>query len=82
VAMAFGLRLCRIVFSIETFAGLLEGKGFEDTIQSAFMLGGMFWGLGLLLCEVARQVVEELVRSQLKNPAAEPEHKTPSSTDK
>jgi hypothetical protein len=65
VAKAFGLRLCLIVFSIETFAGLLEGQEFEDTIQSAFLFAVIFWGLGLLLGEVARQVVEELVRSQL-----------------
>jgi hypothetical protein len=81
VAMAFGLRLCLIVFSIETFAGLLKGQEFEDTIASAFVLAGVFWGLGLLLGEVARQVVEELVRNQLKIPAADPKQ-TPSSTDK
>ena len=77
MAMAFGLRLCLIVFSIETFAGLLKGTGFEDTIRSAFLLAGIFWGLGLFLGELARQVVEELVRSQLKKPAADPHHKTP-----
>ena len=82
MAMAFGVRLSLIVFSIELFAGLFKDPGFEDTIQSAFLLGGIFWGLGLILGEVARQVVEELVRSQRKKPATDPEHKTPSSTDK
>lgn len=82
MAMAFGLRLSLIVFAIETFAGTFQGKGLEDTIPSALMLGGIFWGLGLLLGEVARQVVEELVRTQVARPATDPENKTPSSTDK
>ncbi len=82
MAMAFGLRLALIVFAVETFAGLFQGKELEDTIRSALMLGGVFWGLGLVVGEVARQVVEELVRSQLKHPVTEPEHKTPTSTDK
>jgi hypothetical protein len=80
--MAFGLRLSLIVFSIETLAGLIKGQGFEETVQSALIIGGIFWGLGLVLGELARQVVEELALAQFKTPAANSEKKTPSSTDK
>ncbi len=80
--MAFGPRLSLIVFSIETIAGLLRGNPFEETIQAALIISGIFWGLGLLLGELARQVVEELVRAQIENPLTDPQHKTPSSTDK
>jgi hypothetical protein len=82
VAMSFGLRLSLIVFLIETLAGLLKGGEFEETIRSALILGGIFWGLGLLLGELARQIVEEHARANIKTPLTNPEHKTPSSTDK
>jgi hypothetical protein len=80
--MAFGLRLALIVFSLEALAGLIHGKDFEATVQSAFFMGGIFWGVGLVLGYAARQVVEELVRSQHPKPIALSNSKTPSPTDK
>ena len=81
VAMGFGLRLSLILFAFETFTGLIQGKGSEDTILSALTLGGVFRGLGLLLGEAARQFMEELSESKSRNPRPILKNKTPSSTD-
>ncbi len=72
MAMAFGLRLSLIAFSVIAFDGMLRGGTFEDTIQLALIAGGVFWGLGLLMGEVARRVVEESVDAELSkaNPAS------------
>lgn len=82
MVMAFGLRLALIVFSLEVLAGLIHGKDFETTVQTALMMGGIFWGVGLVLGYAAWQVVEELVRSQNQKPIALSQNKTPSATDK
>jgi hypothetical protein len=80
--MAFGLRLALIVFSLEVLAGLIHGRVFEATVQSAFFMGGIFWGVGLVTGYAARQTVEELVRSQHQKSSALSQNKTPSPTDK
>lgn len=82
MARAFGLRLSLIVFSLEVLAGLFSGRGFEATVGSALILGGIFWGVGIILGDVARQAIEELVRSQHPNPMTQSQNKTPSPTDK
>jgi len=64
VAKAFGLRLCLIAFSVECLTGVLEGCVFEATIQSALVAGGIAWGLGLFLGELARHVIEEHVKAE------------------
>ncbi len=75
MAMAFGLRLSLIAFSVIAFDGLLRGGTFEDTVRLALIVGAVFWGLGLLMGEVARRVVEENVEAELSkaqtNPASE-----------
>lgn len=82
MATAFGLQLALIVFSLEVLAGLFHGKGFEATMQTALGMGGMFWGVGLVLGFAARQAIEELVRSQHQTRVAVSQSKTPSPTDK
>ena len=82
MAMAFGLRLSLIVFSVEILAGLIHGRGFEATIQSALIMGGIFWGVGLFAGIAARQAVEELVQLQFQKSTADSQSKTPSPTDK
>lgn len=62
--MAFGLRLAVIAFSVKCLTGVIEDQDFETTIQSALMAGGIFWGLGLILGELTRHVIEENVRAE------------------
>ncbi|MCA9067344.1 MAG: hypothetical protein KDA84_00370 [Planctomycetaceae bacterium] len=64
--MAFGLRLAVIAFSVKCLTGVIDGQDFETTIQSALLAGGIFWGLGLILGELARHVIEEHVRAEFE----------------
>ena len=48
MAMAFGLRLSLIAFSVIAFDGLLRGGTFEDTVRLALIVGGVFLGAGVV----------------------------------
>lgn len=78
--MAFSLRLAVIAFSVTCLARVIDGQEFEATIQSAFIAGGIFWGLGLILGELARHIIEENVRAELETAKATSANKTTTPT--
>jgi hypothetical protein len=61
VARQFASRLALIAFTAASLRGLISGADFQGTLQTALIAMAVFYGLGLVLGELARRVVEEHV---------------------
>ena len=48
-----------IAFATAAVRGLITGSDFQGTIQAALVATAVFFGLGLVLGELARRVVQE-----------------------
>ena len=76
VAKQFASRLALIAFAAASLRGLTCGAAFGATIQTALVAMAIFYGLGLVLGELARRVVEEHVTAEwarLSSEIASPE---------
>lgn len=60
----FASRLALIAFAAATVRGLLEGTDFRGTLTGALMALAVFFGLGLILGELARRLAEETARAE------------------
>ena len=61
----FAFRLSLIAFATMAMRGLMTGGDFEGTMQSALLILALFFGLGWIIGELARRVVEEQVEAEL-----------------
>ena len=62
MAEQYAPRLALVAVLTVLGRGLLGGGDFEGTAEAAAVAGGVFYGLGLLVGEIARRLVEEHVR--------------------
>lgn len=65
MALQLASRLSLIAFATSLIRGLLVGSDFRATLQAGLFAAAAFYGLGLLLGELARRLVEEHVVAQL-----------------
>lgn len=65
MAIPFASRLALIAFATATLRGLLEGGDFRGTMWAALVALAAFYGLGLVLGDLARRLAEESARTEL-----------------
>jgi VIT1/CCC1 family predicted Fe2+/Mn2+ transporter len=65
VAHAFASQLGLIAFATAAIQGLISGAEFFKSVQTALLVLLVFYGLGLILGDLARRVVEESVLAEL-----------------
>lgn len=61
----FAFRLSLIAFATAAVRGLMAGGDFAGTMQSALWILALFFGLGWIIGELARRVIEEQVEAEL-----------------
>ena len=71
VAKQFASRLALIAFATAALRGLISGAAFQGSLQAALVAMAAFYGLGLVLGELARRVVEEQVTAEWARLTAE-----------
>ncbi len=67
----FASRLALIAFAAASLRGLISGAAFQGTLQAALVAMAVFYGLGLVLGDLARRVVEEHVLAEWARLTAE-----------
>jgi hypothetical protein len=65
VAVQFASRLSLIAFATMSVRGIVTGADFEGALKTALLAAAAFYGLGLIVGEMARRVVEESVTKDL-----------------
>ena len=65
VAVHFAGRLSLIAFATAAARGVLAGWDFQGSLQTALISLGVFYGLGLVLGDLARRVVEENAQTEV-----------------
>lgn len=66
MALHYAFRLSLIAFATESVRGILSHSDFIDATQSALIAAVIFFGLGLMLGEVATRLVEESARASFE----------------
>lgn len=66
MALHYAFRLSLIAFATESVRGIISHTDFIGAVQSAFMAAAIFFGLGLILGEVATRLVEESSRASFE----------------
>jgi len=64
VAGHFAFRLSLIAFATASLRGLIAGVDFSDALKTALVAAALFYGLGLIVGELARRVIEEHVQAE------------------
>ena len=72
MAQAFGSQLALIAFAAAVVQGLIGGASAEAALARALWSGALFFGVGTLLGELARQLVEEVARRSQPTKEAAP----------
>ena len=60
----FAFRLSLIAFATASLRGLIGGTDFSGGLKTALVAAALFYGLGLIVGEMARRVVEEHVQAE------------------
>jgi len=68
VAMHVACRFALIAFATIALRGLLDGTDFEATTQEALKVGALFGLAGLIVGDLARRLIEDLVAEALPQP--------------
>ncbi|QDV53039.1 hypothetical protein [Gimesia fumaroli] len=66
MALHYAFRLSLIAFATESVRGILSHTDFIGATQSALVAAVIFFGLGLVLGEVATRLVEESARASFE----------------
>jgi hypothetical protein len=64
VSRQFAGRLALIAFATTSVRGLISGDDFQGTLQGALLVLAAFYGVGWLVGDLARRVVEELAHAE------------------
>jgi len=64
VAGHFAFRLSLIAFATASLRGLIGGIDFSDALTTALAAAALFYGLGLIIGELTRRVIEEHVQAE------------------
>ena len=65
MAVQFASRLSLIAFATMSVRGILTAADFEGALKAALIAAAGFYGLGLVVGELARRVIEENVAKEL-----------------
>ncbi|WP_339731252.1 hypothetical protein [uncultured Gimesia sp.] len=66
MALHYAFRLSLIAFATESVRGIISHSDFFGATQSALIAAVIFFGLGLVLGEVATRLVEESARASFE----------------
>tara|TARA_R110002095_G_scaffold173588_2_gene150952 strand:- start:881 stop:1102 length:222 start_codon:yes stop_codon:yes gene_type:complete len=66
VALHYAFRLSLIAFATESVRGIFSHADFIGATQSALVAAIIFFGLGLVLGEIATRLVEESARASFE----------------
>ena len=66
MALHYAFRLSLIAFATESVRGIVTHADFIGATQSALLAAVLFFGLGLVLGEVATRLVEESARASFE----------------
>ncbi|MEX0702480.1 MAG: hypothetical protein WD069_10330 [Planctomycetales bacterium] len=69
MAARFASRLALIAFAAATIRGLLEGADFQGTLTTGLAAVAVFYGLGLVLGDLSRKLVEEHAQAEFARSA-------------
>lgn len=64
MAMSVGCRLAHIAFATIALRGVLDGADFHGTAYRAVWVAFCVWPIGLIVGDLARRLVEDLVRQE------------------
>ena len=67
MALHYAFRLSLIAFATESVRGIISHSDFIGATQSALLAAVIFFGLGLVLGEIATRLVEESARASFEN---------------
>jgi hypothetical protein len=66
VALHTACRLALIAFATVALRGALDGSEFRTVLFLAIKIGVAFFGIGLIIGELARRLLEDMVISKIK----------------
>ena len=66
MALHTACRLALIAFATVAFRGVLDGSEFRTVLILAIKIGAAFFGIGMIIGEIARRLLEDIVISKIK----------------
>ena len=66
MATQFAARLALIAFGLVTLRGVIELADFQLTMAAALKIAAVFFGLGLVVGELARRTIEEIAQREFQ----------------
>ena len=66
MALHTACRLALIAFATVALRGVLDGSEFQTVLILAIKIGVGFFGIGLIIGELARRLLEDMVISRIK----------------
>lgn len=66
MALHTACRLALIAFATVALRGALDGSEFRTVLILAIKIGAAFFGIGMIIGELARRLLEEIVISKIK----------------
>jgi len=73
VAKMFATRLSLIAFTVAVIEAIVLGQSFQDGLVAAGTRAAWFFGIGLIVGEICRRVVEENAAAEFASLGNEPE---------
>jgi hypothetical protein len=66
VALHTAFRLALIAFATVALRGVLDGSEFQAVLILAMEIGAVFFGIGLIIGELARRLLEDMVMATIQ----------------
>ena len=66
MALHIACRLALIAFATVALRGVLDGSEFQTVLILAIKIGAVFFGIGLIIGELTRRLLEYMVISKIK----------------
>lgn len=66
MALHTACRLALIAFATIAIRGVLNGSEFQAVLMLAIRTGAVFFGIGLIVGELARRLLEDMVISRIR----------------
>lgn len=66
MALHTACRLALIAFATVALRGALDGSEFRTVLILAIKIGAAFFGIGMIIGELARRLLEDIVISKIK----------------
>lgn len=66
MALHTACRLALIAFATVALRGVLDGSEFQTVLILAIKTGAVFFGIGMIIGELARRLLEDMVISKIR----------------